>query len=65
MASSLWFSLLHAAIFLLMQTLPKASSVCSDCFVQSRAAYYPNSDEQGTDSKRILLNILPIYIYID
>ncbi|KAJ8427478.1 hypothetical protein Cgig2_021888 [Carnegiea gigantea] len=23
---------------------------CSDCFIQSRAAYYPNSDEQGTDN---------------
>ncbi|XP_060674436.1 expansin-like B1 isoform X2 [Ziziphus jujuba] len=50
MASSLWSSLLPTAIFLLMQTLPKASSVCSDCFIQSRAAYYPNSNEKGTES---------------
>ncbi|GMN30781.1 hypothetical protein TIFTF001_002962 [Ficus carica] len=34
-----------------MQSQVKASA-CSDCFVQSRAAYYPNSDEQGTDHGR-------------
>lgn len=47
--SSLFFIF---AILLLMQSQVKASA-CSDCFVQSRAAYYPNSDEQGTDRKRV------------
>ena len=37
-----------------MQTLAEAAT-CSDCFTHSRAAYYPNSDENGTDSKRRLL----------
>ncbi|KAK6935038.1 RlpA-like protein, double-psi beta-barrel domain [Dillenia turbinata] len=37
------------ASFLLLQT-PSDAATCSDCFVQSRAAYYPNSDEQGTDT---------------
>ncbi|KAH7514344.1 hypothetical protein FEM48_Zijuj11G0079100 [Ziziphus jujuba var. spinosa] len=41
MASHLWYPLLLVAIFLLMQT--------SDCFIHSRAAFYPNSDENGTD----------------
>ncbi|KAJ1428923.1 RlpA-like protein, double-psi beta-barrel domain [Sesbania bispinosa] len=35
------------ATFLLMQTL--ADTSCTDCFVQSRASYYPNSKENGTD----------------
>ncbi|KAI7987147.1 Expansin-like B1 [Camellia lanceoleosa] len=35
--------------FLLMQTLGDAAT-CSDCFTHSRAAYYPNSDEQGTET---------------
>ncbi|EXC26724.1 Expansin-like protein [Morus notabilis] len=34
-----------------MESHVKASA-CSDCFIQSRAAYYPNSDEQGTDHGR-------------
>ncbi|KAA8522103.1 hypothetical protein F0562_012583 [Nyssa sinensis] len=37
------------ATLLLMQTLGDAAT-CSDCFIQSRAAYYPNSDEQGTET---------------
>ncbi|XP_057512635.1 expansin-like B1 [Actinidia eriantha] len=37
--------------FLLMQTLGDAAT-CSTCFTQSRAAYYPNSDEQGTETGR-------------
>ncbi|XP_052170522.1 expansin-like B1 [Diospyros lotus] len=37
------------ATFLLMQTLGNAAT-CSDCFTHSRAAYYPNSDEQGTET---------------
>ncbi|KAJ0113204.1 hypothetical protein Patl1_01197 [Pistacia atlantica] len=36
------------ATLLLIQTLAEAAT-CSDCFVQSRAAYYPNSDDNGTD----------------
>ncbi|PSR91666.1 Expansin-like [Actinidia chinensis var. chinensis] len=39
------------ATFLLMQTLGDAAT-CSDCFTHSRAAYYPNSDEQGTETGR-------------
>ncbi|PON34061.1 Expansin/Lol pI [Parasponia andersonii] len=39
------------AILLLMHAHAKAST-CSDCFVQSRASYYPNSDEKGTDTGR-------------
>ncbi|RDX70856.1 Expansin-like B1 [Mucuna pruriens] len=35
------------ATFLFTQTL--ADTSCTDCFVQSRAAYYPNSEENGTD----------------
>ena len=27
------------------------AATCSDCFIHSRAAYYPNSDEKGTESK--------------
>ncbi|GMN30780.1 hypothetical protein TIFTF001_002964 [Ficus carica] len=36
---------------LLKQAQVKAST-CSVCFIQSRAAHYPNSDEQGTDHGR-------------
>ncbi|XP_059640051.1 expansin-like B1 [Cornus florida] len=39
------------ATLLLMQTLGDAAT-CSDCFIQSRAAHYPNSDEQGTETGR-------------
>lgn len=42
--------LLLLATFLFMQTL--ADTSCTDCFVQSRAAYYPNSEENGTDGKK-------------
>ncbi|KAK9269152.1 hypothetical protein L1049_000921 [Liquidambar formosana] len=28
------------------------AATCSDCFINSRAAYYPNSDEQGTETGR-------------
>ncbi|KAK7330856.1 hypothetical protein VNO77_25061 [Canavalia gladiata] len=45
MALSLLCPLL--ATFLFMQTL--ADTSCTDCFVQSRAAYYPNSEQNGTD----------------
>ncbi|XP_057420939.1 expansin-like B1 [Lotus japonicus] len=46
MAPSLLCLLL--ATFLFMQTL--ADTSCTDCFVQSRASYYPNSEVNGTDS---------------
>ncbi|WOL07135.1 expansin-like B1 isoform X1 [Canna indica] len=35
--------------FLLCHSMARADT-CSDCFTQSRAAYYPNSDQQGTES---------------
>lgn len=38
------------ATFLFMQTL--ADTSCTDCFVQSHASFYPNSEENGTDSKK-------------
>ncbi|XP_010269911.1 PREDICTED: expansin-like B1 [Nelumbo nucifera] len=40
--------LLLLVSFLLLQT-PAYAATCSDCFTQSRAAYYPNSDEKGTE----------------
>lgn len=46
MALSLLYPLLLAT-FLFMQTLADTS------FVQSRAAFYPNSQENGTDGKKI------------
>ncbi|XP_057977417.1 expansin-like B1 [Malania oleifera] len=49
MALSLQSVLFLLASLLLVQTLADAAT-CSDCFVQSRAAYYPNSDEKGTES---------------
>ncbi|CAN1256949.1 Expansin-like B1 [Linum perenne] len=45
--SSILVNLLAAV--LLMQNLQTNAATCKDCFVQSRAAHYPNSDEQGTD----------------
>ena len=42
--------LLLFASFFLMQSLAYAAT-CSDCFTHSRAAYYPNSDELGTESE--------------
>ncbi|KDP45948.1 hypothetical protein JCGZ_11851 [Jatropha curcas] len=49
MAPSLRSVLLPFISLLYMQTLAEAAT-CSDCFIQSRAAHYPNSDEQGTES---------------
>nr|AVG44232.1 EXPB4 [Boehmeria nivea] len=51
MASSLSSLSFLFAILLLMQAQAYAST-CNDCFIQSRAAYYPNSDELGTDKGR-------------
>lgn len=46
----LLFSL--SAALILMQT-PAEAANCTDCFIQSRATYYANSNELGTDCKRI------------
>ncbi|KAI5594491.1 hypothetical protein BDE02_03G076800 [Populus trichocarpa] len=51
MAPSLRFLLFLSATLFFMQTLTEAAT-CSDCFIHSRAAYYPNSDENGTDTGR-------------
>ncbi|KAL4602210.1 hypothetical protein ACJW30_10G029300 [Castanea mollissima] len=48
MAVSLWSPLSLVATLLLMLTLAGAQT-SSDPFIHSRAAYYPNSDDQGTD----------------
>ncbi|TXG54359.1 hypothetical protein EZV62_019615 [Acer yangbiense] len=37
------------SLLLSMQHLADAAT-CSDCFTNSRAAYYPNSDEKGSDT---------------
>ncbi|KAK6251004.1 Expansin [Theobroma cacao] len=48
MALSLQSLLILFAALLLTQSLAEAAT-CSNCFTHSRAAYYPNSDEHGTD----------------
>ncbi|XP_022736611.1 expansin-like B1 isoform X2 [Durio zibethinus] len=48
MAFSLQSLLILFTTLLLIQTLAEAAT-CSNCFTHSRAAYYPNSDEKGTD----------------
>ncbi|CAK9173354.1 unnamed protein product [Ilex paraguariensis] len=47
--ANLQFLSILSATFLFLLTLGNAAP-CSDCFIHSRAAYYPNSDEQGTDT---------------
>jgi hypothetical protein len=43
-------TLLCATLFVfVLQTSIGEAATCSDCFVQSRAAYYPNSEENGSD----------------
>lgn len=42
-------SLLIATLIFLQYSLITEATTCRDCFIPSRAAYYPNSDEQGTD----------------
>ncbi|KAI3918177.1 hypothetical protein MKX01_041497 [Papaver californicum] len=37
------------APLLVLQQIPCHAATCNDCFIQSRAAYYPNSDEKGTE----------------
>ncbi|KAI3441916.1 uncharacterized protein J3R85_001974 [Psidium guajava] len=39
---------LSATLFLVQS--PANGATCSNCFVSSRAAYYPNSSQQGTDA---------------
>uniref|UniRef100_A0A2P2PS19 Expansin-like B1 n=1 Tax=Rhizophora mucronata TaxID=61149 RepID=A0A2P2PS19_RHIMU len=48
MAPSLKFLLFPLVSLLCLQKLADAAT-CSDCFSSSRAAYYPNSSENGTD----------------
>lgn len=50
MALPLQFLLVLFASFLRLQS-PAYAATCSDCFTHSRAAYYPNSDEKGTESE--------------
>jgi len=57
MVPTLQFLLFLSGTLLFMQTLAEAAT-CSDCFIHSRAAYYPNSYENGTDSKRPLIKYL-------
>ncbi|TQD87292.1 hypothetical protein C1H46_027159 [Malus baccata] len=49
MAFSLGSQVLSLLIVLLLLQSPGEAATCSDCFVHSRATYYPNSEEQGTD----------------
>ncbi|BFG31148.1 hypothetical protein CerSpe_174220 [Prunus speciosa] len=48
MAFSLWSQLSLFIVLLVVQT-PGEAATCSDCFVHSRASYYPNSEAQGTE----------------
>jgi hypothetical protein len=57
MVPTLQFLVFLSGTLLFMQTLAEAAT-CSDCFIHSRAAYYPNSYENGTDSKRPLTKYL-------
>ncbi|KAK9266882.1 hypothetical protein L1049_027141 [Liquidambar formosana] len=47
---------LHSLLFifasLLFTQILADAATCSDCFINSRAAYYQNSDEQGTETGR-------------
>lgn len=42
-------NLLHLSICLLLLRSVANAQNCSNCFVHSRATYYPNSDENGSD----------------
>ncbi|KAB2632303.1 expansin-like B1 [Pyrus ussuriensis x Pyrus communis] len=50
MAFSLGSQVLSLLIVLLLLQSPSEAATCSDCFIHSRATYYPNSEAQGTDS---------------
>lgn len=56
--ASLRCLLIIFATFLSLQTFVY-SSMCPDCFIPSRATNYPNSTEQGTEGKTLIL-----YIYM-
>ncbi|OVA02496.1 Expansin/pollen allergen [Macleaya cordata] len=43
------YSFVFSLFFLLLGQTPADAATCNDCFVHSRAAYYPNSDEKGTE----------------
>ncbi|OWM88304.1 expansin-like B1 isoform X2 [Punica granatum] len=43
-------SLFALSTALILIQAPAEAATCTGCFVQSRATYYPNSDEQGTDT---------------
>lgn len=45
------FGLLTATLLLLGSV--GSAAPCAECFTQSRAAYYPNSDDKGTESEFI------------
>ncbi|KAJ8774108.1 hypothetical protein K2173_009539 [Erythroxylum novogranatense] len=49
MASSSKSLLFFLATLIYLHNLAEAAT-CSDCFINSRAAYYPNSDQNGTDT---------------
>lgn len=51
MAPALQSLLILFATFLSVINSGKTAT-CSDCFIHSRAAYYPNSDEKGTETGR-------------
>nr|CAD1818538.1 unnamed protein product [Ananas comosus var. bracteatus] len=51
MALSLQYLLLVLLLPALLFLPMAMADSCSDCFVQSRAAYYPNSDQEGTESE--------------
>ncbi|KAI9086998.1 hypothetical protein K1719_030959 [Acacia pycnantha] len=48
LSAALCSLLLTTTLLIFMQNLV-IDAACSDCFVSSRASYYPNSDENGTD----------------
>ncbi|KAJ6714876.1 EXPANSIN-B3 [Salix viminalis] len=52
MAPTLQLLLLLSATLLFTQTVYAEAATCTDCFIHSRAAYYPSSDENGTDTGR-------------
>ncbi|KAL3650864.1 Expansin-like B1 [Castilleja foliolosa] len=49
MARLMILSHLVVLTFLLFES-PGNAATCTDCFIQSRAAHYPNSDDNGTDT---------------
>lgn len=67
MAPFLKSLLILFATFLSIINLGKAAT-CSECFIHSRAAYYPNSDDKGTESKISNYKYMPhryMYVQVD